>query len=1150
MALKCSQNTTWLRLTILVTLLSPLSFPAVASQDSPNSPQTAPGEILFRDDFEPPSRSEGWHPVARWGGTVEAARWSASDGRRDSSALILNAGGAKVGWERNAIPAIPGATYELKAWLKGATINGGAYLGVAFAGRKGDVIAELQSEPVNSPADWKRASTSAVAPPEATLVAFFCAADGNGQVSFDDATAFVTVPTRIRLVSFDFPRAVPEGEQAALKVTLEALQDVSTPPSLAALVSPIGSDMIMVRTFHRLLGPDETWRKGQIRQVEIPFLSPQNDCPPGRYRLKIELRNAVWADTKEPPRAEFEIVRSQPVASAISLGLPVYEGPRVVKPGHPLAFSLKFNSPTEVPPGRGFAWLTRQDELWSVATFAFPGGKAEIRLDSIALDLPEEIPPGDYQLAVGIVEARYEGKEPGECSTWNIRVLRAAPREGYPSPRPLSHGVFVDSSLIPHFWWVNQQATLFWDAQPYLPIGVSYCPTFLRDYSPDKEPRNEANWQLLTDALRTLRSQGLLDMLIIPGRPLTEIPPSALQRTVDELECLGFRYGIELNAGPQQPLTGFWINNGITLQDVAPDLDYTTPPAAFPLAKDSTALFLALDPDTHETLQTGTTPLPAEPALVVRQAHHPEGNRGAEQRRFNFRLAGATTHATVFFAPQVQLDASSSQQNLWEGFDSSVQQLSEYLSAIRFGPGLRFFIDPLRPGLSFSFPSLLPNSQQFAQEYQQWLQQRFVTLESLDERWCLSGQQLTSFSEAASLVPMAIVGQTGFLVSTASLRPFRMDLSRSLWWLDWLDFRDQSVALKFSRLASAIKQVVQVPVIVGQSPPAAPYHVAWDQAGSGIDGVAARTYAPSLPRAGTNAVAACASASQSAKTLWCLATLDLSSSPTPSLTEEMPAEVPLSGPETVRDWVNLLSCGAKGLYLAYQPPTEPTSTPQPAQPDALTWLADLRQRTNSAANSLAGYHPPLAYWLPSTRPEESNFSLPVQEPLPLEEVWTGRQPIPVQGGWLVPAWRLPDDLSPVVLDPQNEASARKNLPLLAQALQQDHRPRVYLGHLLFSEQLETLVKYFTTQLEPDSDGALVQVLAPTPSSEVLARTPSGGAWHIRDGTLEIISKSLRLSSPPEEARPPEADLLHLFDFGPAQKYYSPVEFGEKLLGLP
>src|SRR5262249_41153754 len=88
-----------------------------------------------------------------------------------------------------------------------------------------------------------------------------------------------------------------------------------------------------------------------------------------------------------------------------------------------------------------------------------------------------------------------------------------------------------------------------WDSAPYLPVGGAFAPHSLLNES-------QAAWQEDQKTLETLKTRGVLDLILRPGIPLTEIPPASFQRLIDYLDAQNFRYGLEFGAGITTPLTG------------------------------------------------------------------------------------------------------------------------------------------------------------------------------------------------------------------------------------------------------------------------------------------------------------------------------------------------------------------------------------------------------------------------------------------------------------------------------------------------------------------------------------------------------------------------------------------------------------------
>src|SRR5688572_31658697 len=104
--------------------------------------------------------------------------------------------------------------------------------------------------------------------------------------------------------------------------------------------------------------------------------------------------------------------------------------------------------------------------------------------------------------------------------------------------QPVTGGVFTDKSGVKHAWSVNSAHALTWDREPYIPVGGVFCPRYLAD------GQTESNWAADTQALETLKSKGMLDVLINPVVSAPQIPAAAWQKLLDHLDSNGFRYGI------------------------------------------------------------------------------------------------------------------------------------------------------------------------------------------------------------------------------------------------------------------------------------------------------------------------------------------------------------------------------------------------------------------------------------------------------------------------------------------------------------------------------------------------------------------------------------------------------------------------------
>jgi hypothetical protein len=108
-------------------------------------------------------------------------------------------------------------------------------------------------------------------------------------------------------------------------------------------------------------------------------------------------------------------------------------------------------------------------------------------------------------------------------------------------------GVYTDRDGKAHVWSVTSSRALVWDGQPYVPVGGSFASHYLA------EGQTEAHWEKDAAGLATLKSRGVLDILLDPTISAPDVPAAAWQRLIDHLDANGFHYGILFGAGITTP---------------------------------------------------------------------------------------------------------------------------------------------------------------------------------------------------------------------------------------------------------------------------------------------------------------------------------------------------------------------------------------------------------------------------------------------------------------------------------------------------------------------------------------------------------------------------------------------------------------------
>ncbi len=186
----------------------------------------------------------------------------------------------------------------------------------------------------------------------------------------------------------------------------------------------------------------------------------------------------------------------------------------------------------------------------------------------------------------------------------------------------------------------------------------------------------------------------------------------------------------------------------------------------------------------------------------------------------------------------------------WEGLDARRDEVIRRLKEAAPGRGLRGIVNPLgRPeptrgdarspsaGGAAAWTTaggIVPDSILFRLEFEQFLREKYQTIETLARAWRIDSLGLKSFTEAAALIPLFSpdMGVDAFLdpVNDRTVSGRRIG---SKYWDDVQVVIESACARRLSRLAAAVRSIADVPVVydwAGWSP----LHERRDIAGDGI----------------------------------------------------------------------------------------------------------------------------------------------------------------------------------------------------------------------------------------------------------------------------------------------------------------------------
>lgn len=499
----------------------------------------------------------------------------------------------------------------------------------------------------------------------------------------------------------------------------------------------------------------------------------------------------------------------------------------------------------------------------------------------------------------------------------------------------VSQGAFKDAAGSAHSWRINTAHALIWDGEPYLPVGGRF-----QARSWDARA-GETEWQADVAALQTLKEKNVVDLLVQPARGagITSVPVEKIQRLLDYLDAQNFSYGVSLSDGPRDPLIGYVVRPGAYRQAgvSAAASDGGAARLRFAVPDLASALFFAATP-APEVVAEGQADIVAEGARVTLPPSlgaTPLAVFLVPERIFlpgNQPSTGATLAAGEIGLP-----------NLWDGFDSYRDALLVHLGGVKWGRGLRFFVDALGSDLwpRGDADRLIPSSAGFRAEWAAYLQRRYRNSGVLERAWALSGSDLQSVDDATYLIPLWSGGK-GLEAFYHRQKRARLAASsgRSAFWSDLAAFKNESVRGYMNTLAGVLKrEVANVPVIYrarGDSPlfarlPAVP---------DGFDGLGMDAYGEGVTLVTRAAGHVYGQAAQAGRTLW-LPVTAVAPMPEAAAPAAAPGYASRAALFADLDW--LQGIGAKGFFVdSLNASAGGASVSLVNTPDQLGWLRDYK----------------------------------------------------------------------------------------------------------------------------------------------------------------------------------------------------------------
>ncbi|NLN77163.1 MAG: hypothetical protein GX139_12780 [Armatimonadetes bacterium] len=373
-------------------------------------------------------------------------------------------------------------------------------------------------------------------------------------------------------------------------------------------------------------------------------------------------------------------------------------------------------------------------------------------------------------------------------------------------------GTFADSGGGQHPWSVNDGHTLIWDSKPYIPVGTVFVSQYLdSDSSQDAYDADIKN-------LDALKGKGITDIILKSSGPISSSKPASLQKMISYLDENGFSYGLELGDGPRQALRGYIIAPGCYRQE-GPS-DQTTIKCDWPDV--DSAIYIIVSKFDNSIKANG--------GAIVRDG------------KVTIYLSSPLKSGELLIVyPHKTLDDVG---DLWAGFDEYRDRVLAFFKGIKFGAGMRFFIEPFTSKMDFTenMNSFLPTSGGFRLGLEAYLTRKYRFEGGLNGAWGRN-ENLDSIERATRLIPLwSQTRGVPYAYDMASARLYSANPSVAVqMWQDILDYRDTSAQEYMNTIADTLrKQVANVPVIFKSDT----YHriYANPYGLGGMDGLAAQTY--------------------------------------------------------------------------------------------------------------------------------------------------------------------------------------------------------------------------------------------------------------------------------------------------------------------
>ena len=406
-------------------------------------------------------------------------------------------------------------------------------------------------------------------------------------------------------------------------------------------------------------------------------------------------------------------------------------------------------------------------------------------------------------------------------------------------------GVYVDAAGGKHAWNISATHAIYWNGNPWTAAAGSFVPASLSSTTPSAWAADQA-------AILKLKSAGAGTILINPGIPLPSVSPAALQRLISFLDANGLTYGLTFGTGIQTPLSGTVVKPAVYRYAAAEGALTAT----WQVPNCTSAVVTLIDTgDANKIISTTTV----------------AANNGVVTCPIDAPAIGKVI--AILYPHVTETPASTgSLPDIWGHFDGWRDSALSMLKQVHFGPGFRFFCDPLTPhiGLPGDADYMIPDSQEFLLEWEAYLARKYPGVDEARQTWGLAEGNFKTQKDLARLIPLWSNDRGApYFYDPASHQSYRLvDARESTWWSDFLDFRNASIQYYMNSICRVLRHsVADVPVVYTWSVTQPLF--AGSISANGCDGLIADVPADAEAPLARDLAPCYSEAEQAQKRMWC-----------------------------------------------------------------------------------------------------------------------------------------------------------------------------------------------------------------------------------------------------------------------------------------